>query len=260
MRRFYLLMLFCAVLIFKSNLVNAQEKPIWLDGYYDETSVSYLKVVQGTSKNSYEFARKNAMMQVIKDNFLESDVELKMYGDMFDIRTDNNVKVKARVIAEYQEKIEYDYICHLLVQVMKNPNDEFEKVAITDKYPFSARVLVPGMAQMYKGQKTKGLCFIAGEVALVGGAIVSHTLMVSNINKISSTHNSTLKAHYTRNANACMAVRNISIAGAAALYLWNIIDGAAAKGDEHIMLGNNELIITPYSDINSTGIALNLKF
>jgi hypothetical protein len=143
---------------------------------------------------------------------------------------------------------------------MKNPNDEFEKVAITDKYPFSARVLVPGMAQMYKGQKTKGLCFIAGEVALVGGAIVSHTLMVSNINKISSTHNSTLKAHYTRNANACMAVRNISIAGAAALYLWNIIDGAAAKGDEHIMLGNNELIISPYSDINSTGIALNLKF
>ena len=103
MRRFYLLMLFCAVLIFKSNLVNAQEKPIWLDGYYDETSESYLKVVQGTSKNSYEFARKNAMMQVIKDNFLESDVELKMYGDMFDIRTDNNVKVKARVIAEYQD-------------------------------------------------------------------------------------------------------------------------------------------------------------
>ena len=115
-------MLFCAVLIFKSNFINAQEKPIWLDGYYDETSESYLKVVQGTSKNSYEFARKNAMMQVIKDNFLESDVELKMYGDMFDIRTDNNVKVKARVIAEYQEKIEYDYICHLLVQVMKNPN------------------------------------------------------------------------------------------------------------------------------------------
>ena len=260
MRRFCFLMLLCAALIFKSNIINAQEKPIWYDGYYDETSSSYLKVVQGTSKNSYEFARKNAMMQVLKDNFLESDVELKMYGDMFDIRTDNNVKVKARVIAEYKENIEYDYICHLLVQVMKNPDYEFEKVAITDKYPFSARVFVPGMAQMYKGQKTKGLCFIAGEVALIGSAIVSHTLMLSNVNKISSTHNSTLKSHYTRNANACMAVRNISIAGAAALYLWNIIDGAAAKGDEHIMLGNNELIISPYSDFNSAGIALNLKF
>ena len=260
MRRFCLLMLFCAVLIFNSNIINAQEKPIWYDGYYDETSSSYLKVVQGTSKNSYEFARKNAMMQVLKDNFLESDVELKMYGDIFDIRTNNNVKVKARVIAEYQEKIEYDYICHLLVQVMKNPDYEFEKVAITDKYPFSARVFVPGMAQMYKGQKAKGLCFIAGEVALVGGAIVSHTMMLSNINKISSTHSSSLKYQYTRNANACMAVRNISIAGAAILYVWNIIDGAAAKGDEHIMLGSNELMIAPYADLNSTGIALNFKF
>ena len=104
------------------------------------------------------------------------------------------------------------------------------------------------------------MCFIAGEVALIGSAIVSHTLMLSNINKISSTHSSSLKYQYTRNANACMAVRNISIAGAAALYLWNIIDGAAAKGDEHIMLGNNELIISPYSDFNSAGIALNLKF
>ena len=55
-------------------------------------------------------------------------------------------------------------------------------------------------------------------------------------------------------------MRNISIAGAAAVYIWNIIDGIAVKGEERVFLGMNNVSVSPYSDLNSTGIALNLKF
>lgn len=260
MKRFYFIILFCVFFVFKSNEINAQQKPIWLDGYYDETSTSYLKVLVGTSNHSYDYARENAMKQLFKDNVLDSDVEIKMYGDMFDIKSNNKVRIKARVIAEYREKIAYDHICHILVQVAKDPSYDFDKVVISDSYPFSARVFLPGMAQIHKGQTTKGVCFIAGEIAFVGSAVVSHALMKTNINNISSTHNSSLKYQYTRNANTCQTVRNISIAGAAALYVWNVIDGIAAKGEEAIHLGQNGISVSPYTDFNSTGIALNFKF
>ena len=161
---------------------------------------------------------------------------------------------------EYYEKDGYIYKAYLLVQIAKDKSYDFDKVTISDKYPFSARVFIPGMAQIHKGQKTKGACFITGEIVFVGGAILSHSMMKSNINKINSTHNSTLKHQYTDNANNWMMMRNISIAGAAAVYVWNIIDGIAAKGEKAVFLTNNNISIIPYTDLNSTGFALNFKF
>lgn len=260
MGRFYLTLLLSVLFLFKSATVNAQEKPLWYDGYYDETSISYLKVLVGTSNGSYDNAHENAIKQLFKDNVLDSDVEIKMYGDMFDIKSNNNVRIKARVIAEYREMIAYEYICHILVQVVKDPSYDFDKVTISDDYPFSARVFLPGMAQMHKGQSAKGIGFIAGEIVFVGSSIMTHSMIKSNVNKALSTHNTSLKYKYLRNANICQTVRNVSIASAAALYLWNVIDGIAAKGKETVHLGQNGVSVSPYADFNSTGIALNFKF
>ena len=85
-------------------------------------------------------------------------------------------------------------------------------------------------------------------------------MMNSNINKINSTHNSSLKYQYTKNANTWMTMRNVSITGAVAVYLWNVIDGIAAKGEKNVFLTNNNISIIPYTDLNSTGFALNFKF
>ena len=41
-------------------------------------------------------------------------------------------------------------------------------VKSTNKYPFSARPFVPGMAQIYKGQKARGALFITGEQEQLG--------------------------------------------------------------------------------------------
>ena len=248
------------VMAFVCLAASSQERPVWLNGEFNETSRSYLRVVVGSSKNSQEFARENALKQVLKDNLINADAEVKVYGEMIHVEGSSDVDLKARVIDEYYEKDGYDYKAYLLVQIAKNKTSDFDKVTISDKYPFSARVFVPGMAQIYKGQTAKGVCFIAGEIVFVGGAIVSHSMMNNNIGKINSTKKSELKYQYTQNANTWMTVRNVSIAGAVALYVWNVIDGIAAKGEENVFLTKNNVSLTPYADLNSTGIALNFKF
>ena len=248
------------VMTFMYFISSAQEKPIWLDGEFNETSRFYLRVVVGTSKNSQEFARENALLQVLKDNLISSEAKVKLQGELIYIDGEANSDLKARVIDEYYEKDGYDYKAYLLVQIAKDKSCDFDKVTISDKYPFSARVFLPGMAQFYKGQKAKGVCFITGEILLVGSAIVSHSMMTNNVNKINSTHNASLKKQYTQNANMWMTMRNVSIAGAAAVYLWNVIDGIAARGEEGVFLTKNNISVLPYSDFNSTGIALNFKF
>lgn len=250
------LILFC--LIASLNL-TAQERPIWLDANFNETSKSYLRVVVGSSKNSYDFARENALLQVLKDNLISTDAEVKLQGELIYIDGESKSDLKARVIDEYYEKEGYDYKAYLLVQIAKDKSYDFDKVTISDNYPFSARVFVPGMAQIYKGQKVKGDCFMAGEIVFVGGIIVSHSMMKSNINKIKATHNSSLKYQYTQKADSWMMMRNISFAGAAAVYIWNIIDGIAAKGEKAVFLTNNDILISPYTDINTTGIAIHFK-
>ena len=251
------LILFC--LAVSLNLI-AQERPIWLNGEFKETSRSYLKVVVGSANHSLDYAKDNALLQVIKDNQIGTDAKVRQSGELIYIEGAKNLDLKARVIDEYYEKDGYIYKAYLLVQIAKDKSYDFDKVTISDKYPFSARVFIPGMAQIHKGQKTKGACFITGEIVFVGGAILSHSMMNSNINKINSTHNSSLKYQYTKNANTWMTMRNVSITGAVAVYLWNVIDGIAAKGEKNVFLTNNNISIIPYTDLNSTGFALNFKF
>ena len=92
----------------------------------------------------------------------------------------------------------------------------------------------------------------------VGAAIVSQSLVKLNTNKLNSTHNTSLLLRYTNNANNWATARNISIAGAAVVYLWNIIDGIAAKGKQNIIYGD-DISLYPYSDINFPGITLSFK-
>ncbi|MDR1155732.1 MAG: hypothetical protein LBL04_13580 [Bacteroidales bacterium] len=153
---------------------------------------------------------------------------------------------------------------YVLIAIQKDvtlpPN--FDWQVFTDKYAFSPRVFVPGMAQLHKGSKTKGILFIAGEAAFIGGVVAAESMRASYESKIGSTHNPASKQDYIDRADMCSNVRNMAVAGAVALYVWNIIDGIAARGDVHLRLVRNAgLKITsyahPYAD---GGIMLSLNF
>ena len=171
---------------------------------------------------------------------------------------------------------------YILVQVQRNVNeaDDFYTLdtsrykdsrfnqqlneynaQLTGRYPFSARVFVPGMAQLHKGSKAKGLFFIIGEAACVGGIVVAESLRASYDSKAASTQNMEQKKTYYNRTDNCENIRNGLIAGAAVLYVWNVIDGIAAKGKKRaIMMGDARLRISPYATPQCGGLALSLNF
>lgn len=131
----------------------------------------------------------------------------------------------------------------------------------TGHYPFSAQVFVPGMAQLHKGSKAKGLFFIVGEAACVGGLVIAESLRASYDSKAVSTQNTKQKKTYYDRADNCENIRNGLIAGAAVLYIWNVIDGIAAKGKKRtVMLGDSQLRISPYATPQCGGFALSFNF
>lgn len=247
------------IMIWQSTFAQT-DKPAWTSGYFNDMSRSYLEVktAMGFDRSN---AREKAIEQIMEDRGLSTGTEVKLEVNDHNISLygSHDLIVKSRIISEYYERVEPGvYKAYLLVQTAKNPTYTFESVKLTDKYPFSMSVFVPGMSQIKKGSNAKGACFIGGEVLFVGGAIVSHCLLNYNLNKMNSTHNSSLRLHYINNANICMTTRNISIAGAVAVYLWNVIDGIAAKGQQHIIYGD-ALSFYPYSDFFSTGFTLSFK-
>lgn len=141
-------------------------------------------------------------------------------------------------------------------RMMKNYNAQF-----TGNYPFSARVFVPGMAQIYKGSTAKGLFFIIGEIACVGGVVTTECLRASYDSKIKSTPNVEQLKSYISSRDNCENIRNGFIVGAAALYVWNVIDGIVAKGKKRgVMVGDAQLKFAPYAAPQNSGVFFALNF
>ena len=171
---------------------------------------------------------------------------------------------------------------YILIQVQRNVNGaddfytlntsnfrdkDFDKrlkeynASITGRYPFSGRVFVPGWAQLHKGSKGKGIFFILAEAACVGGIVATESMRASYESKYDSTNEVDKKRSYANKADNCANLRNGFIAGAAAVYLWNVIDGIAARGKRKaFMLGDAQLKVSPYVAPQTGGFALSLNF
>lgn len=128
------------------------------------------------------------------------------------------------------------------------------------RYPFSARVFVPGMAQLHKGSTFKGATFIAAEAIAVGGIVIFEGLRSSYKTKINTTHDVQDRQNYIDKTNNMQNLRNGFIAGALAVYAWNVIDGIVAKGKKHVELGRVELRFAPFATPEAGGLAMNIQF
>lgn len=251
------------ITIGEQNAFAQQKKPKWAaEGYFEDGKTTYVQCISAIGYN-YDDALKKAQNFVYQDRNVAAgtDVSVTINNDNVQVESQKTVTVKARIIDKYYEYIrDGEHKVYLLVQTAKNPTYEYDPIKLTDRYRFSPRVFIPGMAQIHKGSVGKGMFFITSEVVLVGGVIVFESMRTNNINKISSTHDAKEKEMYADYANSCATARNISIAGAIGVYAWNIIDGIAAKGKQHIILGDATIKISPYTDYQSTGFALNIIF
>ena len=241
---------------------TSKERPSWADGFREEYQNSYLKSFSAVG-STMEDARRQALKEV-------ADERSRATGRQYSIRESNGVvtmsssdelTVAAQVVDEWHEILS-NGACRvdLLVQTKKNPMYTYEPVSVTSKYPFSGRVFVPGMAQLYKGSTTKGIAFIASEVIAVGGIVAFEGLRSSYDSKINTTKDAKKRQDYIDKTNNMQNLRNGFIAGALAIYAWNVVDGIVAKGKKHVEVGSVAMRFTPFATPDAAGLAMNIQF
>ncbi len=251
--------LFC--LSVSGQNANISNPPSWVNGYFKELPNSYIEVV---SSSGYDLksARESAMQEAISRRSLASGAQAKVsivQGEV-EVLSGHDVIVKARIIDEYILHQSTGYKVWLLVQTTKNPSLEYEPVQVSNEYFFSAKVFIPGMMQFEKGSTLKGVMFLGGEIVCIGGIVVGNILATQNYNKGQATKDAKLRAQYTDLANTYSTVQYISLAGAVAVYAWNIIDGITAKGKKHVITGGAALAAVPYYTPAGVGVEVSLAY
>jgi hypothetical protein len=245
---------------------SSQEKPAWIDGYFKEETHSYIEAVTATGSSEEEARNKAAQIAIERRSLATGQrVTVEVQNGSFVVCGGDELTVKARIIDEYREYCTNGYRVSLLIQTAKHPDFQLESIQVTDSYPFSPRVFIPGMAQIYKGNTGKGIFFISGHAVLIGGIVLTESLRASNESKIASTRNITLRQvrqDYINNANRYADIRNGLIAGAVVLYAWNVIDGWVSKGKKYVQVfANVDMRLSPFYAPNfGSGIMVAFKF
>lgn len=264
MKRIFLVIFSCIISL---NFANAQknkgsEMPTWANGFFKEAGNSYIEVVSAEGYSIEEARNKAAQNVVVRRSYatgIQSSVKIE--NGTIIVTGSDNLTVKSRVIDECVEKLPMGmYRVKLLTQTAKNPMYKLESVSFTDKYKFSPRVFVPGMAQIYKGSVLKGSLFIGGEVVALGGVVAFECLRVSYKSKINRTHNASIRQSYINSTSNMQNVRNGFIAGSVAVYVWNVVDGIVAKGKPHVEVGPAMVNIYPYASPESAGVGFCMNF
>lgn len=242
-------------------IVSAQKQaPTWLNVGKISLDNSYIKVYCGGSAKTESQAKELSITEIIKDRDLATGGAYRWDKGGIVEKESGRIVVKADILDEYCEILpQGNYKVYLLVQTATLLDNTLDKVYVGDKYPFSARVFVPGMAQIYKGSTGKGAAFITGEVLFVGG-IATTQLLCNYYTKKMPDASYDMEKYYEKMARICQISQYACIGGAVALYLWNIIDGAFAKGRPYVSVDGKMLTFSPYVSSNSTGIAFNFRF
>lgn len=257
---FYSFSLALAVLLFHATANAQSPAPKWVTGGLTDLTYSYVEVVTGEG-SSVDDAQDKAALAIVQQRNLAAGANIKVHVENGKITTtgDQKMIVNARILDKYVEEIGYGgWRVYLLVQTLKHPAYDFENVTVTDEYPFSARAFIPGMQQFYKGQTAKGIAFIVGEVACIGGIIVSESMRADYSNKAAVETNAKRKVDLIDNANTMQTVRNIFIGAAAAVYVWNIVDALVTRGAKHVE--TRDLALMPYAASDGFGLALSYHF
>lgn len=265
MRRNLLLAAICCLLFATcpQAMLKAQTvEPKWITSGLTDLKASYVEVVSADAATVDE-ARDKAAQAIVARRNLAVGAEMKVHvvGGSITTSGDSKIIVAARILDEHVESLAAGrWRVYLLVQTLKHPQFDFESVTVTDRYPFSARAFVPGMEQLHQGRKGMGIALIAAEAACVGGIIASESMRANYVNLIPTTHNAQQRTAYTDRANNWGNIRNGFIAAAAAVYVWNIIDAATAKGARYVKVDGASLAMLPYATHQSAGLALNINF
>ena len=192
----------------------------------------------------------------------ESDIQTQY---SFEYKEDGKeYNIDSRKIDEYWSYKEGKYHCNILYAVAdKGGNTYCDQIDVTTRYGargFLRSLIVPGWGQMYKGSYLKGGLILGGEVAFAAGIIAAENLRASYKKKMKEQPQF-IKTYNTK-ADNWENIRNVCIGGAAALYLYNLIDAIVANGSKRVIIKKRKanLSLEPVSSPFYNGLNMTCKF
>lgn len=268
---------------------SENNKPEWVrkgeDGLNKNRSNQsyYFKIIE-TTGGSLEGLRSNRIVGLSEfigqrnhiSGTVKSEIEENISNDSlnskesFQLSFTNDIATStffAKVIDDYWE-LHYDngeqkYVYYVLFAVSSSTTPPvFDNFTTTTSYGNSAliRSLIPGYGQIYKGNTSKGITFLALEASAIASIIVSESNRSVYINK--SIEQPKHTKEYINRANKWNTARNISIGVAGAVYVWNLVDALASKGARRVIIqkGDSRFSIQPSVNFSNTGIGLTYNF
>lgn len=280
------LILMAPSLTYAQNVLERSEKlrPAWLSSKTPKpgNDTFHYQVTEGEHRN-LEDARHSCLLnlstyikrthhiseQAIAQIKLEQEngnsSESENYHFSYDIDSEQ-VTITSCKYDEYWEYIVYPngerlYRCYTLYGIADNKHPSFDHLSFSRKYGmkgFARSLIVPGWGQLYKGNIAKGASILGGEVALITGILIAENLRSSYVKKL---HEQPQHAKtYNTKADNCENIRNVCIGGAAALYVYNLVDALVANGRKR-SLKRGSVRLAAYPTVGeSNGITLAVRF
>ena len=242
-----------AVLLLIAVTAMAQ-KPKWVGNTPHELNNSYKFVEVISFGSSIEGARMDAKQQLDMNEQLQNAIKVNIetgtktheeetivngkanakYKEEVAIKmstTGETCKLQAYAVDEYDAGRQGGLIkLHTLFMVAVQDKPTFDRTYLTTNYGATPVVMsiIPGLGQWYKGSKVKGVCMFAAEAAAVAGILICNN--EANTAEKNIKLEPKFAKHYEDKKSSWETGRNICIGAAAAIWVYNMIDAAVAKG------------------------------
>lgn len=142
----------------------------------------------------------------------------------------------AQLVDEYWELDAAGYTYYALFAVSEKGQATFDRFEVTRSYGALPAVMsvIPGVGQLYKGQKLKGSLMLGGAVLCAGGIILCENRRAYYQTRI--IEQPKFARDWSKKSNNWETGRNIAIGATAALVAWSVIDAAVAPGTTRIKI------------------------
>ena len=170
----------------------------------------------------------------------------------------------ALLVDEYWDFDNGIYNYYVLFAVSTNGKEPvFDEFSTSTSYGLGAVAMsvIPGLGQMYKGSYLKGGLMMAGTAAGVVSILLCENQRTDYMNKM--IQQPQFAKDYNTKASNWETARNIAIGVTAAIYIYNLIDAAAAKGARRVIVkktNGKNLSLYPLATPYSAGVSLTYNF
>lgn len=173
------------------------------------------------------------------------------------------IKIGCRIIDEWWDYHNGSYETYVLYAVSRGSvgGSYADNIVVTANYPEALLLsVVPSVGQFYKGDAVKGSIILATEIAAIGGIIICENTRASYIKKMYEQPKHAIE--YNSLADTWETGRNISIAAAASIYAYSLIDAFLTKGAKRVKVSKRgtSYNVAPYTANNSVGVAMSVTF